>query len=210
MFYTIYKTTNLVNNKIYIGKHQTKNLNDGYIGSGKLLKSAIVKYGLENFEKEILFTFDNESDMNVKEAELVTEEFVKEDTNYNLCPGGKGGWGYVNEFILTNRDRVNNGRIGQSKNPGLRIHERKDFREILKKASKARVSCGKPFDTFKGKKHTEETKQKISKTNSEKQSGRKNSQFGTMWITDGKENKKIKKDLDFIPEGWYKGRISKI
>lgn len=40
----------------------------------------------------------------------------------------------------------------------------------------------------------------------EHQRGQKNSQFGTMWITDGQVNKKIKK-IDTIPEGWYKGRI---
>jgi len=205
MLYTIYKITNRINGKIYIGKHQTKDLNDGYMGSGKLLKSAIKKHGLENFSKEYIFVFDNEADMNAKEAEIVTEQFVENDTNYNLCPGGKGGWGYVNEFFLTRNDRINAGRIGQAASPG-RIHEREDYREILKKASKARVSCGKPFDTFKGKTHTEETKQKISLANSKSQSGSKNSQFGTMWITNGHENKKIKKNNDIILEGWYKGR----
>lgn len=54
------------------------------------------KYGIENFQKEVLFIFDNEEEMDAKEAELVTEEFVLLETNYNLCPGGRGGWEYIN------------------------------------------------------------------------------------------------------------------
>jgi hypothetical protein len=92
MYYTVYKITNLINNKYYIGKHQTTNLNDGYMGSGKLIKQAILKNGIENFKKEILFIFDNEIDMNFKEAELVV---ISEDT-YNLCAGGHGGFSYIN------------------------------------------------------------------------------------------------------------------
>jgi hypothetical protein len=92
MFYTIYQITNTVNGKIYIGKHKTKNLEDGYMGSGLLIERAINNYDIENFRKEILYVFDNEEDMNTKEAELVTAEFVLEDSNYNLCVGGNGGW----------------------------------------------------------------------------------------------------------------------
>ena len=80
----------------YIGKHQTKDLTDGYMGSGKQLKRAQVKHGIENFKKEILFQFDNEDEMNAKEAELVTEEFCLRKDVYNLCPGGRGGFGYIN------------------------------------------------------------------------------------------------------------------
>lgn len=58
---------------------------------------------------------------------------------------------------------------------------------------------------FKGKHHSDETKIKIGIINSFHQQGNKNSQFGSMWITNGIDNKKIKKE-DFIPEGWYKGR----
>ena len=89
MFYTVYQTTNRVNGKIYVGKHQTKDLNDGYLGSGKRLKNAIKKYGLEKFSKRILFIFDNEEDMNKKEKEIVSEDFCDRKDTYNLCIGGK-------------------------------------------------------------------------------------------------------------------------
>ena len=91
MKYTIYKTTNTVNNKIYIGKHQTENINDSYLGSGVSLELAIKKYGKESFTKEILYIFDSEEEMNSKEKELVTEEFIKRKDNYNKSLGGEGG-----------------------------------------------------------------------------------------------------------------------
>lgn len=102
--FTVYKISNLVNGRYYIGKHQTKDLNDGYFGSGKLIKAAIKKYGIENFKKEILFVFETEDEMNAKEAELVTEELIASGSVYNLCPGGNGGFGYINE----NSKSVNN------------------------------------------------------------------------------------------------------
>lgn len=91
MRYTIYKITNTINGKIYIGKHQTNNLNDGYYGSGRALKNAIRKYGRENFTKEILYVFNSGVEMDAKEKELVTEEFVLRDDTYNLGVGGEGG-----------------------------------------------------------------------------------------------------------------------
>ena len=81
----------MCNGKIYIGIHQTQSLNDGYMGSGKLLKTAIKKYGRKNFKKEIIETFDTESDMIAREQELVTSEFVLDESNYNIMPGGKFG-----------------------------------------------------------------------------------------------------------------------
>ena len=58
MKYIIYKTTNSLNNNIYIGQHATEDINDNYLGSGVALLSDIKKYGKYNFKKEILYIFD--------------------------------------------------------------------------------------------------------------------------------------------------------
>lgn len=90
MIYEIYKITNKLNGKYYIGfhkRHDKEKLYD-YMGSGKLIKRAIEKYGKENFEKEILFEYDNEHDAINKERELVDVSFVMNENTYNLSIGG--------------------------------------------------------------------------------------------------------------------------
>lgn len=89
MYYTIYKTTNMITNQIYIGQHKTSKLNDGYIGSGIRLWFSIKKYGIENFKKEILYIFDNFKNMNDKEIELVSEDFIIREDVLNICLGGQ-------------------------------------------------------------------------------------------------------------------------
>lgn len=98
--YFIYKITNLKNNKIYIGKHITNNLNDGYMGSGLLIKKAIEKYGITNFKKEIIKHCSNEDELNKAEAEIVNEDFCKRKDTYNINTGGTGGWYYINSHNL--------------------------------------------------------------------------------------------------------------
>lgn len=91
MFYTIYKTINLINGKYYYGKHQTTNPDDNYLGSGKLIASAIQKYGAENFSKQVLFVFETEEEMNRKEIDLITSEVINDPQSYNVGVGGEGG-----------------------------------------------------------------------------------------------------------------------
>jgi hypothetical protein len=91
MFYTIYFTTNMVNGTIYIGKHQTEDINDDYLGSGVLLIKAIRKYGRENFTKTTQYIFGTEGEMNDMERSLVNESVVKSDNFYNIALGGNGG-----------------------------------------------------------------------------------------------------------------------
>jgi len=93
MFYTVYKIINKVNGKFYIGCHKTEVLDDGYMGSGKILKRAIKKHGLENFVKEILHVYGSAEEMFAKEKELV---YVSEET-YNLKQGGSGGFDHLTD-----------------------------------------------------------------------------------------------------------------
>ena len=214
MFYTIYKITNTINSKYYIGKHQTDNLNDDYFGSGKLLKRATEKYGKHNFKKEILHVFDDEEEMNKKEKELV---IISEQT-YNLCEGGNGGFSYINSYVYTKEKRQKHNAktaplAAKARNDYIRERRKADpiwAQEYNKKLSK---SIKKYFENggmpgFKNKKHTEEWKKEQSIRMSEKQKGQRNSQYGTFWITNGIEVKKIKKEeLDFwIELGYNRGR----
>ena len=91
MKYIIYKIINTKNQKIYIGKHQTLNVDDSYFGSGIALEKAIKKYGKKWFTKEVLYIFDTEFEMNEKEKEIVNEKFISTNQTYNLGVGGEGG-----------------------------------------------------------------------------------------------------------------------
>lgn len=91
--YTVYKITNIINNKIYIGSHKQLD-NEAlykYMGSGIQIGHAIKKYGKSNFNKEILYTFNNEKDMFDKEEYIVNEKFVKRLDTYNIITGGSSG-----------------------------------------------------------------------------------------------------------------------
>ena len=93
MIHTIYRITNKINGKKYIGKHSTKNTDDRYYGSGVAIKRAIKKYGMDNFEKEIICTCNNEVELNEMEIYHINNEgtFSK---GYNMTFGGEGILGH--------------------------------------------------------------------------------------------------------------------
>ena len=85
----IYKTTNLINGKIYVGKSSKDD--DSYLGSGIIIREAIQKYGSQNFEREILEYCD---DAVVDEREIFWIESLRareREVGYNIAPGGFGG-----------------------------------------------------------------------------------------------------------------------
>lgn len=281
--YLVYKIINKRNKKIYIGVHVTCNINDNYMGSGRKIIKAIKEEGLENFEKIILYRFDNKKEMFKKEKELVNNEFIKRNDTYNVIIGGngfntidtvtvvdkkgktfrthiddprykngelvpiaKGTIGVKDKNGKTFRVNVNDPRYKNGELipivTGLITVKNKDGKilrvskndprfisgelvsyfkgKILVKDSSnnylhiekndIRILSGeyKPF--WKGRKHTEETKKKISESHKRNgtHKGERNSQYGTCWITNGIENKKIKKDnlQEWVKKGWKRGR----
>ena len=134
----IYKTTNLINGKYYIGQ-DSKN-DPSYLGSGKLLKYAIEKYGIENFQKEILETCNTKEQLNEREIFWITKLDAIE-TGYNIAQGGTGGDTLTNhpdyeKIIATLRDRpkqkwTEERRFARSgdKNPAKRLEVRKKISE---------------------------------------------------------------------------------
>lgn len=90
-YHYFYKITNLINGKYYYGIHSTDNLDDAYKGSGIRLNEAYNKYGIDNFEKEILKYFDTRQKASEYEKKIVTEEEVNSDNCYNLTTGGDKG-----------------------------------------------------------------------------------------------------------------------
>jgi hypothetical protein len=186
MYFTVYKTTNLVNGKIYIGVHKTNNPFDDYLGSGTAINNSIIKYGRDNFEKDILAICDTEEEMYEIEKRLVNQTFLKFVSTYNMIIGGKGG------FPNTPYSVVKRSKTLKKKYKEDEIY-RTIHQENLKKigikawSSEAR---SKRLNTFK--------ERGISK-------GEKNPNFGTCWINNGTENKKMSINSS-VPEGWVKGR----
>ena len=264
-FHYFYKITNLINNHFYYGIHSTDNLDDGYMGSGTRLKRAYKKYGIENFQKEIIKFFKSREELAEYELEIVNEELIADPNCYNISKGGencctintvscidengnkiriykddfykngyktassgkpninKGKGRYVNTegkivFVDKNDDLYIN-QLGYTKLNTFGTNNKTLVKDaqgniFLVNINDPLYTSGKLVSFWKGRKHKDETKQKLHKTFLEihHQQGEKNSQYGTCWIHNDNESIKIKKEYleEYISNGWIKGRKEKM
>lgn len=141
----IYVTKNLINGKRYVGQHTTYNLDDGYVGSGKLLLRAIKKYGIENFNcRHCCYCEDKDS---LNEAEKYWIAYWDTiNKGYNLTQGGEGTNGL--KLSKEQRNKLRKAHLGKA----LSKQHRKNIS----------ISITGENNPFYGKKHSEETKLKIS------------------------------------------------
>lgn len=225
VFYTVYRITNLVNGRLYVGCHQTDDLDDGYLGSGKIIRRAVKKYGIDKFSKEVLHIFSNREDMLSKEREIVTQEFCARRDTYNVMPGGHGGFAHMNDggadHVLRTRRAglLRKAAIGSdgfvrlqklanaaSKAKGLGIHRpgfhltnKTNFRNAPNLQKMAIAVANSPEAKAKKK----ESFARIAHSQ-----GANNSQYGSMWITDGTVSRKIRSDSlsSWIVQGYRPGR----
>lgn len=152
----IYKTTNVVNGKIYIGKAKgVRTIND-YLGSGKLLKAAIIKYGKCNFKRTTIDIADNTIELNQKEIFWI--DFYNsrnKNIGYNIAKGGEGWDGLRTVKTKCQMSLAQRG----THNP---MFGKRHSDETRRKQSTA----------MKGRKHSMETKRKIGLATSKALKGR--------------------------------------
>ena len=204
-YHYVYKTVNVLSGRYYLGMHSTDDLNDGYLGSGTRLRRAINKHGKDNFKKKILEFCKSRELLKKREEEIINLNEIAKVDCMNLKVGGYGG-------LSSEEHRKNFIKAGHATRVlhRERLKNDEDYRNKLIKMGTANIlkayKDGKTVmvqDNYDwtGKKHSEETKLKMSESNS----GSNNSQFGKCWITNEKESKKIYRG-DVIPEGWRLGR----
>lgn len=215
MYYTVYKTINLVNNKIYIGCHRTLNINDGYMGSGNFLLKAIAKYGKNNFKKEVMYVFDNPEEMFLKEKQIVDQNFIDRCDTYNICLGGIGGFSDITvakngrkmaNMVLEekygsdwNKIISNLGSLKSKESIKLLMQDH-EYATKRRKLAKGNLELTLTSPARKKRKDT-------MRTNGHQQ-GSKNCNYGKCWITNGVDSIMISSN-EVIPDGWYKGRKCK-
>ena len=148
--------------------HSTNNLHDGYIGSGKILKRSIAKYGKENHSVVILEHYFTREWLKIREVELVCAEKLIDSMCMNLKIGGEGGWDTVNSSMnrgftgrlhsTESKEKISKSSIGKKANAITR-KKISDNNKLTNESRSAKVS---KFLT--GRIMSDETKKKISDT----------------------------------------------
>lgn len=206
--YYIYRITNKVNGKTYIGQHKHKKLNDNYMGSGKLIRRAQKKYGIENFEKEILeFDIPNVELANDFEQMYILFERAKGKAEYNIANGGNGK-GTVSKET---KKKISESKKGKpSGHKGMHFSE--EAKKKISEATKGRTTWNKGLKLGSNGTHWYNNGKINVKANECPEGfvkGRLNawlsfSHNGTHWYNNGKINVKAKE----CPEGFVKGRLA--
>ena len=182
MFFYVYQVTNLINGKIYVGKHKSKihPLENGYYGSGKQIIAAIKKYGLENFKKEVLYYCSSMKEMADEEAKIVTEEFVKCKNTYNMHKGGPGGWEHVNLDPKKRREvsKQASERVKELGLGGTQHWTEESWKKVRSTGWKELIKQG-VFDPNTWTNMSDEEKEQRRKNISTKVSGARNGSYGT-------------------------------
>lgn len=177
----VYITTNLINGKKYIGKRSKPEFDSNYVGSGKLLKRAIKKYGKDNFKCEVIKWCETEEELNSSEKFFIQKYNAQaSDMFYNISSGGD--WGDITKGMSKEDYEAWKRKIS----PIGRHHSE----ETKRKMSEAR----------KGIKFSEETLKKMSKNNS----GENNNMFGTKWSANRRSSwaKQLYKPvIAYLPDG---------
>ncbi len=174
------------------------------MGSGVAIRAAIEKYGKENFKKDILEVFESEEEMYLAESKIVTSDFITREDVYNLTEGGFGG-DFKFGSVARNAASSKAGKKCVEEKLGRYSEEAQEklLRWLHSEENKHRLKIMRSKIDLITK---ERIKQKFKEIKHSQ--GENNSQFGTIWITNGADSKKINK-LEDIPEGWRKGRVQK-
>lgn len=224
MYGYIYRTHNLINRKMYIGKRvSSKFLENNYLGSGKILSSAIKKYGRDSFKVELLEEiYEGEEELNSREKYWIDYyNAVESDDYYNLVSGGHGGFSYINDNRLSpscNGNHPMKGRVGD-KNPMYKKKLSESSRKKISDSQKGRVSITDgnitkhilPRDTipkgFRKGISDSDRKRREDSWNSLRKSLHSDKMSDTVIINNGSITLRVKKsELDnYIRNGYIKG-----
>lgn len=211
----IYLTTNIVNGKIYVGKHEIskdKKLNATYIGSGRIFKRAFYKYGEENFKRKILRLCYSLHELRIWEhVYIVKYKSYIRSIGYNIAKGDVNTSEYNPSKIPEVREKIKakikeRGGLRGANNPNFGNKWNEKSRVRLSKSLKHSYKVnGHPRE---GKKHSEETKRKMSEAKKGKYIGSKNHSYGKHLSESTKEKIRAKNLGKKLSEE-HKSKISK-